>query len=306
MGARAAPRGTARLNAPSVTVFTATVYADVARIWHACVRRAFGGAARLEIFDDSPNQDLDPALFRGAAVLRRSPARRDFHEAYNDAVRRCETRFLAFVDSDVFCLDPGAWPRAAGELANPRVAAISFVSRARAASHGTFAVALKPGPYREALGTLPGGFFPAVEGVDPSVPRARWIEHDTGDLVTRAVVAAGHEVRLSRLDGDGGAFARFDGITLSRRASSWMGPAALATMAARSDYFWHGWVGNLALKRLHDDLFPDGPRYDYPFPRAAALLRAVSPSLRRTRDRLAYLGRVRRQAAAVRAFVRDA
>lgn len=292
------------MSGPSLTVFTATVYADVARIWHACVTRALGSAARLEIFDDSPGQGLDPELYPGASVLRRSSARRDFHEAYNDAVRRCETPFLAFVDSDVFWLDPGAWPLAEGELANPRVAAVSFVSRARTASHGTFAVAMKPGPYRDALEVLPCGFFPAVEGVDPSVPRERWIEHDTGDLVTSTVLAAGHEVRFLRLDGSGGAFARFDGITLSRRASSWMGPAALAAMAKRSDYFWHGWVGNLALQRLHDGLFPAGPRYDYPFPRSAAILRAFSTSPRRTYDRLAYLLRLRRQAAAVRAFVR--
>jgi len=293
------------VSAPSLTVFTATVYADVARIWHACVTRALDGAARLEIFDASPAQDLDAALFPGAAVLRRSPARRDFHEAYNDAVRRCQTPFLAFVDSDVFWLDPGAWPRAAEELADPRVAAVSFVSRTRTASHGTFAVALKPGPYRAALEDLPGGFFPAVEGVDPSVPREKWIEHDTGDLVTRAVLAAGHEVRLLSLD-HGGGFARFDGITLSRRAAEWMGACALATMSRRSDYFWHGYVGNLALRDLHDRLFPDGPRYDYPFPRVAALLRAVSPSPRKMRDRLFYLWRLRRQAAAVRAFARSA
>jgi hypothetical protein len=290
---------------PALTVFTSTVYGDLARIWYACVTRALGGAARIEIFDDSPGQDLDPVLFPGAAVLRRSPARRDFHEAYNDAVRRCQTPFLAFVDSDVFWLDPGAWPRAAEELADPRVAAVSFVSRTRTASHGTFAVALKPGPYRAALEDLPGGFFPAVEGVDPSVLREKWIEHDTGDLVTRAVLAAGHEVRLLSLD-HGGGFARFDGITLSRRAAEWMGAGALATMSRRSDYFWHGYVGNLALRDLHDRLFPDGPRYDYPFPRVAALLRAVSPNLRKTRDRLSYLRRLRRQAAAVRAFARSA
>jgi hypothetical protein len=293
------------VSAPSLTIFTATVYADVARIWHACVTRALGGAARLEIFDDSPAQDLDSALFPGAAVLRRSPLRRDFHEAYNDAVRRCQTPFLAFVDSDVFWLDPGAWPRAAEEFVDPRIAAVSFVSRTRTASHGTFAVALRPGPYRAALEDLPGGFFPAVEGVDPSVPREKWIEHDTGDLMTRAVLAAGHEVRLLSLDHSGG-FARFDGITLSRRAAEWMGARALAAMSRRSDYFWHGYVGNLALRDLHDRLFPDGPHYDYPFPRVAALLRAVSPNLRKTRDRLSYLRRLRRQAAAVRAFARSA
>jgi hypothetical protein len=273
-------------------------------VWHACVARALGGAARVEIFDDSPAQELDPALFPGAELLRRSGARRDFHEAYNDAVRRCGTTFLAFVDSDVFWLDGGVWPRAAAELSDPRVAAVSFVSRARTASHGTFAVALKPGPYREALAALPGGFFPAVAHVDPATPRERWIEHDTGDLLTRAVLAGGHEIRLLALDGAGGAFARFDGITLSRRASLFIGADGLARMARTSDYFWHGWVGNLFLQRLHDGLFPDGPRYDYPFPRAGAFLRAVSARPGRTRDRLAYLRRLRRKASAVRAFVR--
>ena len=129
------------------------------------------------------------------------------------------------------------------------------------------------------------------------------IEHDTGDLVTRAVVAASHEVRPLRLDGDGCAFARFDGITLSRRASSWMGPAALATMAKRSDYFWHGYVGNLALRDLHDRLFPDGPRYDYPFPRARALALTASGGPRAAKRRLRYLMRLKAQARAVTRFV---
>ncbi|HEY3351234.1 MAG TPA: hypothetical protein VGM13_15775 [Thermoanaerobaculia bacterium] len=291
------------MTAPALTVFTATVYGDVARLWHACVARALGDAARIEIFDDSPAQDLDPAFFPAAEILRRSPARRDFHEAYNDAVRRCETPLLAFVDSDVFWLDPGAGKRAAAELADPRVAAVSFVSRTRTSSHGTFAVAVKPALYREALAALPGGFFPAVEGVRPDVPRAGWIEHDTGDLMTRAVLAAGHEVRLLNLERTG-EFARFDGITLSRRAALWMGEAALERISAENDYFWHGWIGNATLKSLHDASFPDGPRYDFPFSRGAALVRAVSPSPRRTRNRLAYVLRLRGQAAAVRALIR--
>jgi hypothetical protein len=304
LGDRAPPGGTAGLSTPALTVFTATVFADVARLWHACVTRTLRGSARIEIFDDSHGQDLDPALFPGAEILRRSPARRDFHEAYNDAVRRCATPVLAFVDSDVFCLDPGAWARAAAALEEPRVAAVSFVSRTRTPSHGTFAVALKPAAYREALAALPGGFFPAVEGVDAATPRERWVEHDTGDLVTRAVLAAGHEVQLLSEDGAGGAFARFDGITLSRRASLWIGARSLARMAKTSDYFWHGWAGNLTLKELYDGLFPEGPPYDYPFSRTAALAAAISTDPRRTRDRLSYLLRLRRQAAAVRAFVR--
>ena len=288
---------------PRLTVFTATVYGDLARIWHACATRALGNTARLEIFDDSPGQDLDPALYPGAAVLRRSPARRDFHEAYNDAVRRCGTPFLAFVDTDVLCVSGAVWPRAGVDLALPEVAAVSFVSRSKTESHGTFAVVMKVEAYRSALASLPDGFFPAIEKLDPTLPQERWAWHDTGDLATRAVVAAGYEVRLLNLD-HGGGFARFDGITLSRRAAEWMGPRALATMSGRSDYFWHGYVGNLVLKRLHDRLFREGPPYAFAFSRAAALVRALSTSARQTRDRLAYLRRLRRQAAAVRAFVR--
>lgn len=287
---------------PALTVFTSTVYGDLARIWHACVTRSLGGAARLEIFDDSPGQDLDPALYPGAAVLKRSPARRDFHEAYNDAVRRCGTPFLAFVDTDVLWLDPGAWPRAEEDLALPEVAAVSFVSRSKAESHGTFAVVMKVEAYLSAFASLPDGFFPAIEKLDPTLPQERWTWRDTGDLATRAVVAAGYEVRLLNLD-HGGGFARFDGITLSRRAAEWMGPGALATMSRRSDYFWHGYVGNLVLKRLHDRLFPQGPPYTFAFPPARALALTASGGLHAGKERLRYLLRMWVQARAVARFL---
>lgn len=304
MGGGAPARGPARMT-PELTVFTATVYGDLARLWHACVSRTLGDAARIEIFDDSPGQDLDPAFFPGAEILRRSPARRDFHEAYNDAVRRCATPFLAFVDSDVFWLSAEAWARARRDLGSPGVAAVSCVSRTKTESHGTFAVVMRAEDYRRALAGLPGGFFPAIERPDPAIPKERWTWHDTGDLVTRAVVSSGREVRLLNLERSG-EFARFDGITLSRRAAAWMGEAALLRMSGQSDYFWHGWAGNAALKALHDSVFPDGPRYDFPFPRGAAVLRAVSRDPRRTRDRLSYLLSLRRQAAAVRSLIRGA
>lgn len=302
MGDRAAPRRAARVSAPSLTVFTATVYADVARIWHACVTRALGDTARLEIFDDSPGQDLPEAAFPGVTVLRRSPARRDFHEAYNDALARAATPFLAFVDTDVLCVSHAVWPRAEKELARPEVAAVSFVSRSKTESHGTFAVVMKVDAYRSSLACLEGGFFPAIEKLDPALPPERWAWHDTGDLATRAVVTAGYEVHLLHLD-HGGGFARFDGITLSRRAAEWMGPRALATMSRRSDYFWHGYVGNLALRDLHDRLFPGGPRYAFAFPRARALALTASGGPRAAKERLRYLLRLKAQARAVARFV---
>jgi hypothetical protein len=286
---------------PALTVFTSTVYADVARIWHACVARATSGTARIEVFDDSPGQDLPEAAFRGATVLRRSPARRDFHEAYNDALARAATPLLAFVDTDVLCVSGAVWPRAEKELARPEVAAVSFVSRSKTESHGTFAVVMKVEAYRRALASLPGGFFPAIEKLDLALPPERWAWHDTGDLATRAVVAAGYEVRLLNLDHGG--FARFDGITLSRRAAEWMGPGALATMSRRSDYFWHGYVGNLALRDLHNRLFPDGPRYAFAFPRARALALTASGGPRAAKERLCYLLRLKAQARAVARFV---
>jgi hypothetical protein len=85
----------------------------------------------------------------------------------------------------------------------------------------------------------------------------------------------------------------------------WIGARGLARMAKTSDYFWHGWTGNLTLKSLYGGLFPEGPPYEYPFSRAAALAAAISADPRKTRDRLSYLLRLRRQAAAVREFVRS-
>jgi hypothetical protein len=289
--------------APAVTVFTSTVYADVARLWHACITRAFPpGAALVEIFDDSP-RGLDPHLFPGATIMPRGPARRDFHEAYNDALARAVTPYLAFVDSDVFWVDPGVFRRAREDLARDEVAAVSCVSRSKTESHGTFAVVMKVAAYRKALAHLPDGFFPRIENLDPSLPAERWSWHDTGDLATRAVVAAGWEVRLLNLETTG-SFARFDGITLSRRAAEWMGPKALVTMAGESDYFWHGYAGNSVLASLHDRLFPAGPRYAFPFARLPVLWLAGRGGPRAALQRVLYLKRILGGAGRIARFVR--
>jgi hypothetical protein len=280
------------VNGPFVTVFTSTVYGDVARLWHACIARAFPRSdAVVEIFDDSPGQDLDPALYPGAHLLRRTPSCRDFHEAYNEAVRRAATPLLAFVDTDVFWTSGDLWPRVRAAHAASEVAAVSCVSRSATESHGTFAVVVKSDVYRSALAELPGGFFPAIENLGPDQPRETWRLHDTGDLLTRAVVARGFEVRLLNLERSGD-LVRFDGITLTRRAAEWMGGRALVRMARGSDYFWHGHAGNVILQRLHDRLFPEGPRYAVPFRRLPVLTRVVRGGPRQAIGRARYLQRL--------------
>jgi len=285
-----------------VTVFTSTIYPDLARLWHACVSRSFpAGEAAIEVFQDSDEHVVDPRWLPGANVLRRSASRREFHEAYNDALARVETPYLAFVDTDVFWIAPDLWPRVRRELERPEVGAVSCASREQTVSHGTFAVVMKVEAYREALKSLPDGFFPAIENPDPAVPEHQWVRHDTGDLATRAVVEAGWKVELLHLYRSG-ELARFRGITLSRRSAEWLGRRALVRMCHHSRYFWRGYLGNLVLKRLHDRLFPDGPRYAFPHGAGPLLLQ----SLRRDwRYRLAYLRELREGARRIESFVRS-
>ncbi|HTQ80961.1 MAG TPA: glycosyltransferase family A protein [Thermoanaerobaculia bacterium] len=249
---------------PLVTVFTSTVYPDVVRLWHAAVTRAFPAAeARIEIFQDS-DRPLDPALYPGVTRLSRTPERREFHDAYNDAIQRVATPYLAFIDSDVFWLSPDLWPWARERLADPKVAAVSYVSRKRRPSHGTFAVVMKVAAYREVFArSLPLGFFPRAENPDPEVPFAQWVWYDTGDLATQALVDAGWQVDLLHRDEQGELF-RFHGITLSRRGAEHVGPRNLARLAGQDEYYFRGYAGNLVLKSLHDRLFPEGPAYDFP------------------------------------------
>ncbi len=287
---------------PLVTVFTSTIYPDLARLWHACISRSFpAGEAAIEVFQDSDEHVVDPRWLPGTTVLRRTPARREFHEAYNNALARVQTPYLAFVDTDVFWITPDLWPRVREALAKPEVGAVSCASREQTVSHGTFAVVMKADVYRDALKTLPGGFFPAIENPDPAVPEERWVRHDTGDLATRAVVEAGWKVEHLHLYRTG-ELARFRGITLSRRSAEWLGRSALVRMCHRSRYFWRGYLGNLVLRRLHDRLFADGPRYTFPYGAGPLLLQ----SLRRDhRYRLAYLNELRAGAKRIEDYVRS-
>jgi hypothetical protein len=297
-------RAIAAAGSPPLTIFTSTIYPDVARIWHACIRRSFGDGARVEIFQDGDRETpLDPALFPGAALLRRGPGRRDFHEAYNQAVRRTETPYLAFIDSDVFWTTPDLWDWARRRLERPGVAAVSCISRPHRKSHGTFAVFLKADVYREVLAGFPVGFCQAVEITDPALPPDRWRWSDTGDLLTERVLAAGHEVELHHLD-EQGLLPSFDTISVFRRTAGWAGMDALLREVGDSRFLWRGYNGNLVLRRLHDRLFAGGPRYDFPYPHQPLARHARRGTPEKIAWRLAYAAGLRGKARRVERFAR--
>ncbi len=253
------PRQEPKATSKPLTVFTASVFPDVARLWHAVVSRAFPSQdAKLEIFADCQG-GFDPALFPGAELHSPTPRRRDHHEAYNDAVRRVSTPYLAIIDSDVFWLSSRIWPRVQDCLNDPRVAAMGCVSRRRVKSHGTFSVVLKPAIYRELLETLPTGFCKAV--ADPALPVHQWAWADTGDLITEQARRAGYDVQLHHLD-QTGEIVRFDTITVFRLATR-LADLWDLERETTGTFFWRGCLGNLILKRIHDRLFPEGPAYDF-------------------------------------------
>lgn len=260
---------------PRVTVFTASVFGDVPRIWLACLRRSLPtGGVKFEVFDDSAEGALDVKLLPGVALLRRSAERPDFQVAYGDALRRATTPFLAFVDTDVFWLSPEVWPRVMKEFENPHVAGVSCLSRTSAASPGTFAVVMRTAVYRDIVKNVPGAFAPFVEGEVADGAPGRWKGDDTADRVARAVKEAGFEVPLLDL-AKSDAFARFDAITMTRLLAAWVGEATLRKMAVTNPYFRRGCLGGLALAAVHDKYFEDGPRFSVPL-RATRLWRGLA------------------------------
>ncbi len=276
---------------PRATVFAASVFGDLPRLWLACLRRALPAEdVRFELFDDSPDGGLDEALLPGVAVVRRSPARPDFQVAYGDALQRATTPLLVFVDTDVFWLSRDVWPRVLGELENPRVAAVSCVSRAAAASPGTFAVVMRTGIIRGVAARVKGEFAPFVDAEAGEGLPGRWHGADTGDRVARAAADAGFEIRHLDLAATG-EFVRFDAITMTRLLGTWVGKEVLLRMAVTNPYFRRGCLGGLALAGLHDGLFESGPRFGAPLPAAslwAGLFRRPRTLVRAARESMEF------------------
>lgn len=293
------------MSGAEVTLFTSTVYPDVARVWHACLVRALAGTeAALELFHDSVTYAPLEEWLPGVSIRRRGERVREFHEAYNDAVLRATTPVLVFVDSDLLWTSRSLWPLLRDALAAPGVAAVAAVSRTSAESHGTFSVAVKPEAYRSVLERFPDGFFPGFDLPSPGAAPETWRFRDAGDRLTEAVTAAGFEVRLLDLLPTG-ALVNFDSITLTRRALERFGAEPLARLMEENDYYWQGLASNAVLGRLHDRLLPDGPRYGFGFPPGPVVARALRGGARDVVRRLRYLASLAAKARRVRRFVRS-
>jgi hypothetical protein len=239
-----------------LTVFTSAVYADIARLWYACVTRAFPLETTIfEIFDDSGGT-LDPAWFPRARIINQGVSRRDFQESYNDAIRRAETPYLAFIDSDVFWTSTDLWMEIEPILRRPSVAAVSCVSRRHRPSHGTFAVVLNVAAYRKVMDGMPEGFLPMSVRFGPDVPISEWYGFDTGDRITGSVRDAGYEIELQHQD-DGGRLICFESVTMYRRTAERVGAQPLGAMVRNSNWLWRGCICSMVLERLHNRLFPE-------------------------------------------------
>jgi len=282
---------------PLLTIFTASVRPDLTRLWLACVRRAFPpDEVTIEIFDDSAEGVLRQELLPGAVVLRPGPGRRDFQEAYNDALRRALTPWLALLDTDAFAISRDVWPRVRACFADDAVAAVACAPRTVVEGHDTVALVLKVAAYRAALEAVPDGFLPRVEREKPGVSPGQWIGHDTGDLLTRAVSDRGGKVALLHLE-DAGEFVRFDALTNVHLFAAWAGPGPLLVIVRRDAYLREGCLGNLALRAAYERTFPGGPPFSFAISPLAVWTALASAGPRTLR---AALGRARRLRAGAR------
>lgn len=286
---------------PLLTIFTASVRPDLARLWLACVTQAFPpGETVVEIFDDSDGGALRPELLPGAVLLRPGPGRRDFQEAYNDALRRAVTPWLALIDTDAFAVSRDVWPRARACFADPSVAAVACAPRTAVEGHDTVALVLRVDAYRSALEAVPDGFLPRAGSEGTGSRPGAWRGHDTGDLLTRAVEERGGRVERLGLE-EKGAFVRFDALTNAHLLAGWSGPGPLLELVRRDAYLREGCLGNLALRPAYERAFPGGPPFAFAVSRAAvwAALASAGPASLRS-----ALGRARRLRAGARRIVR--
>jgi hypothetical protein len=139
--------------------------------------------------------------------------------------------------------------------------------------------------YRDVVRSVPGAFAPFAAREETAGPPGRWGGDDTADRVSRAVKEAGFE--LPFLDLAEGELVKFDAITMTRLLAEWVGEETLLRMAVTNAYFRRGCLGGVALARVHDSFFVDGPRFGRPLPASLlwrTLLRHPRTFARAARD----------------------
>ena len=288
---------------PLLTIFTASAREDLARLWLACVAHAFPREETLvEIFDDSEGGVLRPEGLPAATILRPAPGRRDFQEAYNDALGRATTPWLALFDTDAYAVSRDVWPKLRARLGSG-VAAVLCASRTATEGRDTVALVLNVAAYRAAREDAPGGFLPRVEGEDPAGMPGRWRGHDTGDLLTRAVEKRGGTIDVLPLE-DEGDFVRFDALTNTYLLTAWAGDGPLLALAKEHVYFREGCLGNLALRRLYARRFPGGPPFSFRVPPGPVWAAMASGGVRSLRDAVSRVRRMRAGAQRIEEFLR--
>jgi hypothetical protein len=288
---------------PILTIFTASVRLDLARLWLACVERAFPrDEVVVEIFDDSKDGVLTPHLLPRATLIHPGPGRRDFQEAYNDALGRAATPWLAFFDTDAYAVSREVWPRMRARL-RADVAAVLCAPRTSTEGHDTVALVLNVSAYRAALADVPGGFLPRVEREDPAGRPGQWRGRDTGDLLTRAVEERGGTIDVLPLEEEG-AFVRFDALTNTHLLAEWSGIGPLLALAREQTYFREGCLGNLALRGVYRRFFPGGPPFSFRVLSGAVWRAMASGGFRSLRDAVSRARRMRVGARRLETFLR--
>ena len=284
---------------PLLTVFTASVREDLARLWLACVVRAFPREeTRIEIYDDSDGGAISAERLEGVAILRPGPGRRDFQEAYNDALLRASTPWLALIDTDAYAVSRRLWPRVRARL---EAGAAAVACAPRAPGDDTVALFLDVAAYRAALADVPTGFLPRAEREEPSGRPGTWRGVDTGDLMARAVRARGGRIDVLPLE-DEGVLIRFDALTNASLLAGWGGTSVLCALARRDPYLREGCLGNLALRRVAEQFLPDGPSFAFPVS-GLALFRALASAPGTWRAAIGRALRLRRGARRLSGFL---
>jgi hypothetical protein len=232
-------------------------YPDLARLWHRFNMRelvpAFAALhldVEVNIFCDANAEQFDPQHFPDVRFTRSGSGMRDFMQFY-DATLEAPCDFLFFIDADTFILD-GRWAASYfSSFDDPRVAAVSFVSRNGAPA--IFALLCRVESYR-ALPQPPMGCRYEFPEIWPN-----GINLQPGDFAARELAKAGKIiVNISGQESSNNIanFRSTTGIRSSREQTTVAaGEAVFWKMVAMCPEYLGAGYDNLLLGSLYESLY---------------------------------------------------